>query len=269
MSGIIHFMKEFNYNPKKPIIVGLSGKAVTGKTSVAEAIVPKASIVNESSGILWDHIFFALPLYELANIRNQIRGSRQQTRQLYAIHETLYDVFGGSPIGDIPSYEELFALVKSIHDLPIEPEGVKPRSFLQKAGDLCRSHKSDCFAQWGINKVKKIYSEYISSLNEDADPSPFGVIISDVRFINEAEAIRSQENSILVCYTASDEARNQRMMNRDGRLMTEEQMNHPSELQIDDIATISDLVMDTTDMSIEEQKGLTSEFVASMVGVYA
>ena len=46
-------------------------------------------------------------------------------------------------------------------------------------------------------------------------------------------------------------------------------MNHPSELQIDDIATISYLVMDKTDMSIEEQKGLTSEFVASMVGVYA
>lgn len=262
-------MTNFNYKTDKPIILGLAGKAVTGKTSVAESLVPKASIHQEISGMVWDHIFFALPLYELANIRNHIRGSRQQTRKLYGIHETLYDIFGGTAIGNVPDYDDMIDLVRGINSLPIEPEGIKPRSFLQKAGDLCRSHDENCFANWGINKSKKLYYDYLSSVSEESDPLPFTVIISDVRFMNEAEAIKSQENGILITYQADIDVRQERMMARDGRLMSEDEMNHHSELQVDDIAKISDLVMDTSEMSVETQKGLTSEFISSLVGVYA
>lgn len=262
-------MNNFRYNPTKPLILGLSGKAVTGKTSVAEAIVPKASIKTEDSGMSWDHIFFALPLYELANIRKHVRGSRQQTRQLYGIHETVYDIFGGSPIANVPGYEEMFDIVKRIYTLDIEPEGIKPRSFLQKSGDICREYDPNCFADWGIRKSRKIYSDYISGLKEDSQINPFCVIISDVRFLNEAEAIKSQENGILITYTASDDVRQERMMNRDGRLMTEDQMNHISELQIDNIMPISDLVIDTTDLTVDSQKDLTVQFVSSIVNAYA
>ena len=54
------------YHKDYPIVIGLAGKAATGKTSVAEKIVPKAQINSVSNHIVWDHIFFALPLYELA-----------------------------------------------------------------------------------------------------------------------------------------------------------------------------------------------------------
>lgn len=262
-------MSKIRYNPEKPIIVGLAGKALTGKTSAAEALVPKARIVNSENGMIWDHIYFALPLYELASVRKMVSGSRAMTRQMYGIHDTLYDLFGGSPISNVPAYEKMIQLVRDIYDLPIEPEGIKPRSFLQKAGDLCRAEYTDCFADWAIRKAKSIHFDYTRSLQEDVDPFPVTVIISDVRMINEAEAIKNQENGILVCYTASEEVRRERMMKRDGQLMTDEQLNHISELQMDEVCAMADLVMDTDDKTIETQAALTSEFVRSLVGVYA
>lgn len=262
-------MEKFVFNPNKPIILGLAGKALTGKTSSAEAIVPKARIVQSDTSMIWDHIYFALPLYELASIRKMVAGSRASTRQLYAIHDTLYDLFGGSPIGNVPLYEDMIKLVQGIYSLPIEPEGIKPRSFLQKAGDLCREQYIDCFADWAINKAKSLHLDYIRSLQEDMEPLPMTVIISDVRMLNEAHAIKNAENGLLVCYTASEEVRQERMMKRDGRLMTNEQLNHISELQMDDVCKMADLVIDTDDKTIESQSGITAEFVRSMVGIYA
>jgi len=262
-------MNSIKINPNKPIIVGLAGKALTGKTSCAEAIVPKARIVGSEDLMIWDHIYFALPLYELASIRKMVAGSRASTRQLYGIHDTLYDLFGGSPISNVPPYEDMITLVHNIFDLPIEPEGVKPRSFLQKAGDLCRNNYENCFADWAINKAKSLYSEYVKGLAEDSYPSPFSVIISDVRMINEAEAIKNNENGILVCYTASEEIRQERMIKRDGKLMTDEQLNHVSELQMDEVCELADLVMNTDDKTVDSQAALTAEFVRSVVGVYA
>ena len=86
-----------------PIIIGLAGKAGAGKTSVAEQIVPKGAIETIKDGMKWDHIFFALPLYEMASIRKNITGERERSRKLFALHEVLYDVYGGSAIGSIPS----------------------------------------------------------------------------------------------------------------------------------------------------------------------
>jgi len=262
-------MNSIKINPNKPIIVGLAGKALTGKTSSAEAIVPKARIVSSEDHMVWDHIYFALPIYELASIKKMVTGSRASTRQLYAIHDTLYDLFGGSPISNVPPYEDMIQLVNNIFNLPIEPEGVKPRSFLQKAGDLCRSNYENCFADWAIGKAKSLHLEYLKSLGEDSYPSPFSVIISDVRMINEAEAIKNNENGILICYTASEDVRKERMIKRDGKLMTNEQLNHVSELQMDRVCELADLVMDTDEKTVGSQAALTVEFVRSVVGIYA
>ncbi len=256
------------YDPNQPIILGLAGKAATGKTSVAEKIVPKAQINVSHSDIVWDHIFFALPLYEMASIRRTIQGIRQRDRQLYSIHSIIYDLFGGTPIGNVPDYEELISLVKDIYSLPLG-EDRKPRSFLQKTGDLCRSVDEDCFAKWAINKSKTLHRDYIRSVSEDDSVSPFCTIISDVRFTNEAEHILSQPNGIIVCYEASDSVRDERIFNRDGVFMTDEQKNHKSELQIDQIKDMASLVVNTDDISVQEQTAKTIDVVHSMVGLYA
>lgn len=251
-----------NFNENHPIIIGLAGKAGSGKTSVAEALVPKGSIEVSLGGIKWDHIFYALPLYELSSIRRTISGTNSKNRQLYAIHDVLFNLYGGSALGNIPSYENLVQKVNAIHNLPIEPEGIKPRSFMQKAGDICRDGFEDCFAKWAILKSNKLHSMYKKSLTEDELEVPYAVIISDVRFINEAKTILDQPNGMVICFDATKEVLQDRLIKRDGKLMTEEQMSHLSEQQIGDIMKIASNTIDTSNMSLEEQVKATLDCVA-------
>jgi len=258
-----------NYDKNHPIILGLAGKAATGKTSVAEKIVPKGAISTSLDNLMWDHIFFALPLYELASIKRTVEGINKNSRQLFAIHETLYDLFGNTAIGSIPNYPDFVDLVQEIHQMAIEPEGVKARTFLQKAGDLCRGHDADCFAKWAINKAKKIHRVYESQIQEEDQSSPTCIIISDVRFYNEAKHILQQPNGIIVCYEASDKIRNDRMLQRDGKIMTPEQSSHVSEKQIDLIKEVADAIIDTNNMSIEDQTNKTIDQVNTFLKQYA
>lgn len=255
----------------QPIILGLAGKAATGKTAVAESIVPKAQINVVNSSIVWDHIFFALPLYELASIKNNIKGLRERERQLYAIHNVLYELFGGSALGNVPDYKDLTNLVNEIWEMPLDRNG-KPRSFLQRVGDLCRFYDEQCFAKWAISKSVKNYINYSNEYEKsesDEDKKPFCMIISDVRMKNEAEAILKQPNGIIVCYEASDEVRNQRMLTRDGRLMTKEQANHKSEHEIEFVKELSSAIIDSSSLSIEEQTAQTINLVNSLMRSYA
>jgi cytidylate kinase len=255
-----------NIKSNSPIILGLAGKAGSGKTSVAEQIVPKGSFSTSSYGIIWDHIFYALPLYEFSSIRRTISGANKDSRQLYAIHSVLYDIYGSSAIGSIPNYEDFIDRVKQIKNLPIEPDEYKPRSFLQNAGDICRNGFEDCFAKWGITKSNKIYNNYIRSADEDTAEfaAAFAVIISDVRFENEAKAILEQPNGMVVCFDADQSVLDQRILARDGRLMTEEHMNHKSEQEISIVKEMATAVIDTTNMNIEQQTRATLEAIGAL-----
>ena len=250
-----------NFKEDYPIIIGLAGKAGSGKTTVAENLVPKGSIDVSLGGIKWDHIFYALPLYELASIKRTISGMNSKNRQLYAIHDVLFDLYGGSALGNIPSYEDLIEKVNSIYNLKIESEGTKPRNFMQSAGDICRNGFEDCFAKWAISKSNKMYITYKKNLTEDEHPDPYAVIISDVRFVNEAEKILEQPNGMIICFDATEQVLMERIIKRDGRPMTEQQSAHKSEQQISDIIKIATHVIDTSHMSIEEQVTKTLECV--------
>jgi cytidylate kinase len=261
----MEIMIDKKYDYDSPLIIGLAGKAGSGKTSVAEQIVPKGSIENFKYGFNWDHIFFALPLYELASIKKNIMGLNENSRRMYAIHEVLYDIFGGSPIANVPSYPKLVSMVEEIASMKIEPEGVKPRTFLQKSGDLCREFDSDCFSYWGIRKAKQLHTKYIResqiSLSEEIqdEANPFAVLISDVRFENEAQAILNQPNGILITFDASQDTLDGRILKRDGKLMSEEQKSHKSEQFISRIKEISTHVINTDNMNIEQQTLATIE----------
>lgn len=207
-----------NFRKEQPIIIGLAGKAGSGKTSVAEHLVPKGSIDTSMHGMKWDHIFYALPLYELSSIKRSIMGINQNNRQLYAIHDVLFDLYGGSPLGTMPGYEDIVDRTKQIYSLSIEPEGYKPRSFLQKAGDICRNGFEDCFSKWGVSKSLKLYQSYCKSLSEEEEELPFAVIISDVRYLNEAEKILNQPNGIVICFDAEQQTLDDRILKRDGIL---------------------------------------------------
>ena len=257
------FLKDY------PIVIGLAGKAATGKTSVAEKIVPKAEVSPVTNHVKWDHIFFALPLYELASVKKNSLGFRQKDRQLFSIHEIIYDIYGSNALGTIPDYESFHQLVKDVYNLPIEPEDMKPRSFLQKAGDLCRAYDEDCFAKWGVLKANKLFRSHMKTPEHEDQDMPMAIIISDVRFVNEAKKILSQPNGLVICYEASDEVRNQRMMKRDGYIMTPEQMNHRSEQEIDLIKENASAIINTDNLNIAEQALATTNLIQTFTDVYA
>lgn len=240
-----------------PIIIGLAGRAGSGKTSVAESIVPKGAFSTSKYGGVWDHIFFALPLYELATARINIQGINEESRKKYSIHDTLFDLYGRSPIGSIPDYDDLISRVNKIYSLPIPNDGTKPRSFLQSAGDICRDGYPECFCKWALYKSNKIHKEYLRSLEEDEEEKPFYVIISDVRYPNEAESILSAPNGKLVFFDADDDTLNERLMRRDGRISTPEQALHSSEQSSVIVKKMADVVINTDNMSIEEQVNST------------
>lgn len=263
---VTKYNKNFQFTKNQPIILGLAGKAGSGKTSVAEQIVPKGSIESIKDNIKWDHIFYALPLYELASIKKNIKGSNFRSRKLYAIHEVLYELYGGSPIGFVPNYEELVEMVLKIESMPIDQEGIKPRDFLQKAGDICREKRPTVFADWAIMKSLKSYRSY-QKLNEDIPEeynNTFCMIISDVRYANEAESILKQPNGVVICFDADQEVLNQRLIKRDGRLMSEEHSLHPSENEISLVKELATSVVYTDEMSLQDQTNITLKIIEEL-----
>lgn len=241
-----------NFIDNQPIILGLSGKAGSGKTSVAESIIPKGAMETIKFGINWDHIFYALPLYEMASIKKNTIGYNENSRKLYALHEVLYDVYGGSPIGNMPDYDLLVSKVKQINDLSIEKEGIKPRTFLQKAGDICREYDPNCFSNWAIIKAVKLYRNYIKN-QEEENILPMCVIVSDVRYLNEAKNILKQPNGFVISFDADKETLEERLIKRDGKIMDQHQADHSSELETDLVKEIASAVINTNKMNLQEQ----------------
>lgn len=251
------------YSKDHPIILGLAGKAGSGKTSAAEALCPKASMEKVSNGIIWEHIFHALPLYELASIKRNIKGSNERSRKLYSIHEVLFEIYGKTSLGGIPKYEDFVEKVKQIYDLPVEEQGIKPRTFLQKSGDICRDGYTECLCHWVVMKSVELYRKNSYSISkEDTDnDTPICVIISDVRFMNEAQSILKQPNGIVITYDASNSILQDRLFKRDGIFMTDEQLNHSSEQQIDLVKNVSTYIINTDNLSIESQAKETLKLV--------
>lgn len=258
---------EKRYLKDHPIILGLAGKAGSGKTSAAEALCPKGSMQTTTSGVIWEHIFHALPLYELASIKKNIKGFNAESRKLYAIHEVLFEIYGKSALGNIPSYEDFVNKVKDIYNLSIEQEGIKPRTFLQKAGDICRDGYPECFCHWTVLKSMELYRKNINNLiKEDGDQdTPICVIVSDVRFMNEAQSILKQPNGIVITYEASDDVLRERIFKRDGVYMTDEQLNHNSEKEIDLVRDVSTFTINTDSLSIEDQAKQTLDLVKNFI----
>jgi dephospho-CoA kinase len=152
----------------------------------------------------------------------------------------------------MPAYDKFVEMVREIEALPIEPEGIKPRTFLQKAGDICRQDYPECFAHWAIIKSNRLYNQFCNE-NDDIDNSKMAIIISDVRYPNEAAAIQKQPNGIVICFDASEETLNNRLLKRDGQLPTKVQSEHASENGIEQVKKMADIVINTDDMSLEDQ----------------
>ncbi len=98
---------------------------------------------------------------------------------------------------------------------------VKDRSLLQKVGSALRDINKNVFVDYLERKIEKIgYS--------------VGICIDDLRYKNEFEMLQRQ-NFILVKLIVDEEILKERALKLTGQIMTTEQINHPSETDLDNI----------------------------------
>lgn len=267
----------------QPIIVGLAGQALTGKTSTGNAFAP-LGFAGGYDGIFWSHEYFSHPLYRMAGILQKVSGDHAFDRKLYEVYDILADLFNRNPLYGAPPWDSLIELTRKVATFPVPPEGEKARTFLQKVGSWCRDIQRDCFVDTTLRLVKSNCRHFYYELDRkeemftiDArteqsytEPTRYGAIISDVRYRNEADKILAEPQGILVKLTAREDIRNQRALERDGRLLSDEQKNHESELGIFDIPDdLCTAVVDTSDLSVPAQFVAVKKVIYNQVGAYA
>ena len=235
------------YEPDKPIYVGLIGKMGSGKTSTASAIVPSAQMtINPGNEPIWEHMFYAMPIYEMIGIKKKIIGIKAHDRRLYELHRVMTTLLP-NPLAGAPDYLDMFNLIYELEEWKLPPDGIKPRDFMQKVGDICLGYNKECF----VNHLMK--ESNIRYKNSQLDgPKPYICIVSDVRYQHEAVAIARQNNGLLIELKASDEARAERILQRDGYVPTLAQLNHQSE-HLDISRELIDYIIDTDNMTLQGQ----------------
>lgn len=247
------------YTTNSPMFLGLCGAAGSGKTSVANAMVPQYQAL-ETNDFIIDHKFLAMPLYEMAAIRRKTQGEKSKDRILYLLHDSLSELFGRSPLYGAPSYSDLVQLTQDIANLPIVmDEDVKPRTFLQTAGMMCREIDEDCFVKWIDRSAKR------DSLAAIADDKTYVCVVSDVRMPNEAKFISEHPNGFLIKFAVSPKVQAERLQKRDGFVMTPEQASHVSE-RIDLIPEeYIAVTIDSDGYTVSQQANLTQKVLSAQL----
>jgi dephospho-CoA kinase len=74
---------------------------------------------------------------------------------------------------------------------------------------------------------------------------------------------------MVIYFDASDETRNARMMKRDGMLMTKAQSSHVSEQECDLVKGLASAIINTDNMSMEDQASQTIQIINGYINAYA
>jgi len=289
-------MIQYSMDPNAPLIVGLAGQAGSGKTVTADNLSPIGQVVTNTcicghetiehldgigaspscalcdckgihydGLILWTHLFFALPIYRIVTARQKIIGDNSHNRILYEVHEAIVDLFGRTPLySAIKSYDDLIALVKYVSTIPCEPEGEKPRTFMQEFGSLCREYDEDVFVKWIQRKIQEENRSFNKEYPEEQYPGlRLGVVLSDVRYENEARMILSHPNGALYKLVATPEVIQARLYDRDGKILTAEQASHASENGLKGLAdTEFTKIVDTSLFTVGQQAQCIRDLVS-------
>ena len=289
--------------PNAPIVVGLAGQAGSGKTVTAVSLAPTAQVMTNScrcthdvsshnqreddtscketdcgcahlsyeGSIYWTHLFFALPIYRIVTARQKITGDNARNRILYEIHEAIVDLFGRSPIySSIKNYDDLIELVRYVASIPCEPAGEKARTFMQEFGSLCREYGEDVFVNWIRRKTQEEYREFTKEYPPDKYPGlRLGVVLSDIRYPNEAQSVIDQPNGILYKFTATPEVLKSRLIDRDGKPLSSEQSSHASENSLGSIPDDKfNAIIDTSEFTVQQQAAHVKKLVREEFNIY-
>jgi hypothetical protein len=182
------------------VVVGLNGKAGSGKDTVADALVAERGFTKMS---------FAEPCYRITKLLTAMnQGDLAAPFELFSL---ILDLFGGptkSPSLDVVTHvvlNDLPFLAKE-HDLYTDmANNKKPRKFLQQmATEYFRAYNENIWADYLVrslmNKLRAEIEEKMNRIEQiELDESSrtssktdylYQYVISDVRFENEIESLR-------------------------------------------------------------------------------
>lgn len=245
-------------NNEQPILLGLAGNAGSGKTVVANALSPPAQVVTEDNLIIWTKLSFADPIRRMATAKQKIKGDHAWSRQCYEIHEVISDLFRSNL-----TYDEVVDLVYEVANLPIEDESQKPRTFMQYVGtDMFRKIDSDIW----VKAMKRSIQRSFSLLKKETDF--VGIVIDDCRFINECNYFKSQSQGILIRFDVSPEVAQERLIARDKKYISPEEMSHISEQELKLVPNDQfDAIINTDNLSLKEQVAQTKQVINTILGI--
>jgi len=283
------------FDPELPVVLGLGGGSGAGKTVTANGFAPAGRVARawyEEPTISWDHLYYALPLYRMATVRQTVEGDMAYDRMAYEILQVLLEVFGTSPLYGAPDFNDLVQFAYEITEFPCPREG-KPRAFLQQVGtEMMRGHDEDVWIKWMDRKIKKDFQSFTAeqeaaenrrelletpSPNCTCDPSEpnnrydfqpyYGVVISDCRFKNELQYVRDHPNGVLIKLTASPGVIEERQIKRDGFAMETTHKAHSSETELTSVPDDwYDDIINTDNLSIKDQIVHVQQIVTNFTG---
>lgn len=115
----------------------------------------------------------------------------------------------------------------------------KPRKHLQHLGQSFRELNENVWIDYMFNSIRDFVKYKKNFLGEEAN-----IVVTDVRQLNEVTRL-SDEGYIIIKVICPDEIRRRRIANL-GDIMTEEQLNHDTEKQVDLIIPDYEVVNDGT-----------------------
>jgi hypothetical protein len=251
-----------------PIYIGLSGLAGSGKTTVAGHLAPPVRYLPNIDSLknpnpVWSHYVLAAPLYEMVGLMRLTEGDNRRSRISYVLFDILTDLLEKR----IP-FEEMVAFVDDVAAWNVGTENdPKPRMMMQEVGDACRDVYLDCFV---ASVIRKAYYDHLTMIAEvDAEvPSDYDdevvypdhyCVISDVRYENELDRLQDAGKLFLIKLDVSKNTAMERLLDRDGVVMSTEEWEHPTEAGFPD--DVFDLIVDTEELNAKEVAAKIRDFI--------
>lgn len=220
----------------KPVILLVTGKPGTGKSTLAGGIAPPVgnSFSNISDAdqvfnpwnmhpIHWHEYSSLPPLQAIYAARTRIEGENEQERQRYEILRTLLDVYNHSPLYGAPPFARLMSIVEELMRADTNDadqffsfaqsliEEADPYQLFkhmeQRISERYLSYKSDV-----SNELRDLEEEYPDKVFR---PKLFGVVISDIKSQREYNHLSLLENTICLGMTCDEEVRLSRLEDDD------------------------------------------------------
>lgn len=252
---------------KHILCVLLHGPSGSGKSQTAKEIAVPNGVVTSwkqnHTKVVMDHKFFAAPISEIHSIKIKTLGFKATDRQLWMIHEVLRDVFPPLSI----SFEDFIELIYDAQAWDLnwhnhDSEIIKDRDFMTDFADKCHHLMDNPFARTLVRSIKK-------DINKDYELGDNNLlyvpIISDLRLRRELNFIESQfDNIIKIKLDASLGKTNERLLNRDKKTLTNQQLLHETQVSPFEDHEF-DLIVQSDEINLQAQIEVVRRFILDHV----